>query len=60
LKYVDFRKGEDSGYIRFEESTASERARAFAALQDEGGFIMKGHIVTLESVTGKETTASLR
>jgi lupus La protein len=56
---VDFREREDSGYIRFEESTASEKARAFAALQDEGGFIMKGHLVTLEPVTGKETTISL-
>jgi lupus La protein len=56
---MDFREREDSGYIRFEESTASEKARAFASLQDEGGFIMRGHLVTLEPVTGKETTISL-
>lgn len=50
---MDFSKGDDSGYLRFEESTAAEKARAFAALADEGGLIMKGHLVTLEPVTGK-------
>ena len=53
LKYVDFSKGDDSGYLRFEESYAAEKARALAALSDEGGLIMKRHIVTLEPVTGK-------
>ncbi|TVU15383.1 hypothetical protein EJB05_38902 [Eragrostis curvula] len=53
VAYVDFRRGEDSGYIRFEDSMAAEKARAFAALADEGGFILKGHIVTLEPVTGQ-------
>ncbi|XP_062185836.1 LOW QUALITY PROTEIN: la protein 1-like [Phragmites australis] len=53
VRYVDFSKGEDSGYIRFEDSTAAEKARALAALADEGGLIMKGHIVTLEPVTGQ-------
>lgn len=53
VRYVDFSKGDDSGYIRFEDSKAAEKARAFAALSDEGGLIMKGHIVTLEPVTGQ-------
>ena len=59
LKYVDFSKGDDSGFIRFEDPTAAEKARAFAAIADEGGLIMKGHIVSLEPVSGKETTSSL-
>jgi lupus La protein len=59
LKYVDFSIGEDSGFIRFEDSTAADKARAFAAIADEGGLTMKGHILTLEPVSGKETTASL-
>lgn len=53
VRYVDFRKGEDSGYIRFEDSMAAEKARAFTALADEGGLILKGHIVTSEPVTGQ-------
>jgi len=56
---VDFSIGEDSGFIRFEDSTAADKARAFAAIADEGGLTMKGHIVTLEPVSGKKTTASL-
>ncbi|WVZ86271.1 hypothetical protein U9M48_033079 [Paspalum notatum var. saurae] len=53
VRYVDFSIGEDSGYIRFEESTAAEKARAFAAIADEGGLVMKGHIATLEPVSGQ-------
>uniref|UniRef100_A0A3B6B146 La protein 1 n=1 Tax=Triticum aestivum TaxID=4565 RepID=A0A3B6B146_WHEAT len=53
VRYVDFSKGDISGYLRFEESTAAEKARAFAALADEGGLVMKGHLVTLEPVSGQ-------
>ncbi|KAG8082540.1 hypothetical protein GUJ93_ZPchr0014g47506 [Zizania palustris] len=53
VRYVDFSIGDDSGYIRFEDSNAAEKARAFAALADEGGLLMKGHLVTLEPVSGK-------
>uniref|UniRef100_A0ACD5V595 Uncharacterized protein n=1 Tax=Avena sativa TaxID=4498 RepID=A0ACD5V595_AVESA len=53
VRYVDFSKGDDSGYLRFEESKAAEKARALAALSDEGGLIMKGHLVTLEPVSGQ-------
>ncbi|KAG8082541.1 hypothetical protein GUJ93_ZPchr0014g47506 [Zizania palustris] len=53
VRYVDFSIGDDSGYIRFEDSNAAEKARAFAALADEGGLLMKGHLVTLEPVSGQ-------
>uniref|UniRef100_A0A0D9W6Q7 HTH La-type RNA-binding domain-containing protein n=1 Tax=Leersia perrieri TaxID=77586 RepID=A0A0D9W6Q7_9ORYZ len=53
VRFVDFSIGDDSGYIRFEDSKAAEKARAFAALSDEGGVIMKGHIFTLEPVSGQ-------
>ncbi|CAD6260400.1 unnamed protein product [Miscanthus lutarioriparius] len=53
VRYVDFSIGEDSGFIRFEDSTAADKARAFAAIADEGGLTMKGHIVTLEPVSGQ-------
>lgn len=44
--------GEESGYIRFEVPEAGQKARAFAVMADEGGLTVKGHIVTLEPVTG--------
>lgn len=52
LKYVDFSIGDESGYLRFEDSKAAEKARMSAVLADEGGLIVKDHIVTLEPVTG--------
>ncbi|KAL6899612.1 hypothetical protein ACP4OV_006270 [Aristida adscensionis] len=53
VRYVDFSIGDDSGYLRFEDSKAAEKARVSAVLADEGGFIIKDHIVTLEPVTGE-------
>ncbi|KAJ4958879.1 hypothetical protein NE237_025990 [Protea cynaroides] len=52
VKYVDFSIGEESGYIRFEEPEAAQKARAAAVLVDEGGLIVKNSIATLEPVTG--------
>ncbi|ONK72032.1 uncharacterized protein A4U43_C04F14980 [Asparagus officinalis] len=52
VKFIDFRMGEESGYIRFEDSDAAVKARAEAVLTDEGGFIVKKHIATLEPLTG--------
>lgn len=53
VRYVDFSIGEDSGFIRFEDPAAADKARAFAAIADEGGLTMKGHIVILEPVSGQ-------
>ncbi|KAL6634002.1 hypothetical protein ACP70R_026673 [Stipagrostis hirtigluma subsp. patula] len=53
VRYVDFSIGDDSGYLRFEDSKAAEKARMSAVLADEGGLIIKDHIVTLEPVTGE-------
>ncbi|GJM85497.1 hypothetical protein PR202_ga01950 [Eleusine coracana subsp. coracana] len=53
VRYVDFSMGDDSGYLRFEDSEAAEKARVSAVLADEGGLIIKNHIVTLEPVTGE-------
>nr|CAD1825044.1 unnamed protein product [Ananas comosus var. bracteatus] len=54
VKYVDFKIGEDSGYIRFDDPKAAVDARAFAVLENEGGLLVKNHIVTLEALTGHE------
>ena len=55
---MDFSIGDNSGYLRFEDSKAAEMARMSAVLADEGGLIIKDHIVTLEPVTGKNNSCS--
>lgn len=44
--------GEESGYIRFDDPDAAVKARAAAVLTDEGGFIVKNHMATLEPLSG--------
>ena len=56
---MDFSIGDNSGYLRFEDSKAAEMAHMSAVLADEGGLIIKDHIVTLEPVTGKSSSCSL-
>ncbi|KAF8400800.1 hypothetical protein HHK36_014102 [Tetracentron sinense] len=53
VKFVDYRIGADSGYIRFEEPEAAQKARAAAVLVEEGGLIVKNSIASLEAVTGE-------
>lgn len=45
--------GEDSGYIRFEDAGASQKARAAAVLAEEGGLVLKNFVAILDPVTGK-------
>ncbi|XVE97547.1 hypothetical protein REPUB_Repub03eG0028700 [Reevesia pubescens] len=52
VKYVDFKAGEDKGYIRFDAPEAAQKARAAAVLAKEGGLVVKNFIVNLEPVTG--------
>ncbi|KAE8675833.1 La protein 1 [Hibiscus syriacus] len=52
VKYVDFKIGEDKGYIRFDTPEAAQKARAAAVLAEEGGLVVKNFIATLEPVTG--------
>ncbi|KAI0510550.1 hypothetical protein KFK09_011154 [Dendrobium nobile] len=54
VKYIDFRMGEESGFIRFEEPDAAIKARAFSVLSEEGGLVVKkNYIATLEALTGE-------
>ncbi|KDP34210.1 hypothetical protein JCGZ_07781 [Jatropha curcas] len=53
IKFVDFKIGEDSGYVRFEQPEAAQKARAAAVLAKEGGLIVKNFIAVLEPVTGE-------
>lgn len=45
--------GDESGYIRFEEAEAAQKARAAAVLAKEEGLVVKNFIATLEPVTGE-------
>ncbi|PKU81457.1 la protein 1 [Dendrobium catenatum] len=54
VKYIDFRMGEQSGFIRFDEPDAAIKARAFSVLSEEGGLVVKKkYIATLEALTGE-------
>ncbi|XP_031104073.1 la protein 1 [Ipomoea triloba] len=63
VKFVDFAIGSDSGYVRFEDAEAAQKARAAAVLAAEGGLVVKNFIATLDPVTGdaeKEYWSQLR
>ncbi|KAI7751697.1 hypothetical protein M8C21_006987 [Ambrosia artemisiifolia] len=53
VKYIDFKMGEESGYIRFEEAEGAQKARAAAVLTEEGGLIVKNFVAVLDPVTGE-------
>ncbi|XP_044471849.1 la protein 1-like [Mangifera indica] len=53
VKFIDFKIGAESGYIRFEEPEGAQKARAAAVLAKEGGLIVKNFIATLEPVSGE-------
>lgn len=55
FKFVDFKMGSDSGYIRYEEPEAAQKARAAAVLSEQGGLAVKNFIATLEPVTGQSS-----
>ncbi|KAJ3696428.1 hypothetical protein LUZ61_000133 [Rhynchospora tenuis] len=54
VKYIDFSMGQDSGYIRYEDSKGVETARTMAEVSDDGGLLVKDHIATVQVVTGEE------
>lgn len=53
VKFIDFQIGSESGYIRFEDASASQKARAAAVLADEGGVVVKNYVAILDNVTGE-------
>ncbi|XP_024963499.1 la protein 1 isoform X2 [Cynara cardunculus var. scolymus] len=53
VKYIDFKMGEESGYIRFEEADGTQKARAAAVLTEEGGLTVKNYVAILDPVTGE-------
>ncbi|XP_023545520.1 la protein 1-like [Cucurbita pepo subsp. pepo] len=53
VKFIDFKIGDESGYIRFEEPEAAQKARAAAVLAEQGGLAVKSFMATLEPVSGE-------
>ncbi|XP_056859530.1 la protein 1 isoform X2 [Raphanus sativus] len=53
VKFVDFKMGSETGYLRFDEPEASQKARAAAVLAKEGGLAVKNFIAVLEPLTGE-------
>ncbi|KAL0679797.1 hypothetical protein Bca4012_007778 [Brassica carinata] len=53
VKFVDFKMGAETGYLRFDEPEASQKARAAAVLAKEGGLSVKNFIAVLEPLTGE-------
>ncbi|KAK7293868.1 hypothetical protein RJT34_16745 [Clitoria ternatea] len=53
VKYIDFKIGAESGYIRFEEPEAAQKARAAAVLSEKAGLVVKNFIAILDPVTGE-------
>ncbi|XP_026452976.1 la protein 1-like [Papaver somniferum] len=52
VRFIDFKMGDESGYVRFEEPEAGQKARAAAVLAEEGGLIVKNYIAFFEAVVG--------
>ncbi|KAG6391259.1 hypothetical protein SASPL_149012 [Salvia splendens] len=50
--FIDFRIGENSGYIRFENAESAQKARAATVLAEEGGLVGKKFITNLDPLTG--------
>ncbi|XP_058724636.1 la protein 1 [Vicia villosa] len=53
VKYIDFKMGAESGFIRFDVPEAAQKARAAAVLSDKGGLVVKNFIAILDPVTGE-------
>ncbi|KAL5975924.1 hypothetical protein ACLOJK_020253 [Asimina triloba] len=49
--YIDFKMGDESGYIRFEDAESAQKARTAAVLLEAGGIVVKNCLATLEPVT---------
>lgn len=52
MQFIDFTIGAESGYIRFENEEAAQKARAAGVLAEEGGLAVKNFIAALDPVTG--------
>lgn len=52
LQYVDYAKGEASGFVRFEQPEEAQKLRAAAIMDPEGGLTIAKYVLTFEALEG--------
>lgn len=52
VQYVDYVKGEPTGFLRFEAPEDAQKLRAAAAIESEGALTISKYLVTFEAVEG--------
>eukprot|EP00252_Welwitschia_mirabilis_P024980 TRINITY_DN7642_c0_g1_i1.p1 TRINITY_DN7642_c0_g1~~TRINITY_DN7642_c0_g1_i1.p1 ORF type:complete len:419 (-),score=118.31 TRINITY_DN7642_c0_g1_i1:233-1489(-) len=52
VKYIVYSKGEDTGYVRFEQLEGAQKARTAAVISEDGGLKFNDYILSLEVAEG--------
>ncbi|CAM6012857.1 unnamed protein product [Sphagnum balticum] len=53
IRYVDYAKGDTSGFVRFDQPEEAQKLRAAAVMAPEGGLTIGNHLVTFEALEGE-------
>ncbi|KAG0609440.1 hypothetical protein M758_8G184800 [Ceratodon purpureus] len=53
IKYVDYAKGKESGFLRFADPAEAQKLREAAAVESKGGMTIANHLVTFEALEGE-------
>lgn len=51
-QYVDYAKGEPTGFLRFDAPEDAQKLRAAAVIEPEGGLTIAKHLITFEALEG--------
>jgi hypothetical protein len=52
MQYVDYAKGEATGFLRFDVPEDAQKLRAAAVIEPEGGLTIANHLITFEALEG--------
>lgn len=52
MQYVDYVKGEPSGFLRFDVPEDAQKLRAAAAIEADGALTISNYLVTFEALEG--------
>jgi len=52
VQYVDYVKGEPTGFLRFDAPEDAQKLRAAAAIEPEGALTLSNYLVTFEALEG--------
>ncbi|CAK9867441.1 unnamed protein product [Sphagnum jensenii] len=53
IRYVDYAKGDTSGFVRFDQPEEAQKLRAAAVMAPEGGLTIGNQLVTFEALEGE-------